>query len=39
LGKLLATCSGDDLAALRDTAILMVAFASGDRRRSEIARL
>lgn len=39
LGKLLATCSGDDLAALRDRAILMVAFASGGRRRSEIASL
>ncbi len=39
LGKLLATCSGEDLAALRDRAILMVAFASGGRRRSEIAGL
>nr|WP_181377237.1 site-specific integrase [Ochrobactrum sp. LM19]AJW29878.1 phage integrase family protein [Ochrobactrum sp. LM19] len=39
LGKLLATCSGEDLTALRDRAILMVAFASGGRRRSEIAGL
>jgi len=39
LDKLLATCSGEDLTALRDRAILMVAFASGGRRRSEIAGL
>ncbi|MBJ6719637.1 tyrosine-type recombinase/integrase [Bacillus sp. PR5] len=39
LGKLLATCSGEYLTALRDRAILMVAFASGGRRRSEIAGL
>jgi len=39
LGKLLATCSGGDLTALRDRAILMVAFASGGRRRSEVAGL
>lgn len=39
LGKLLATCSGGDLAALRDRAILMLAFASGGRRRSEVAGL
>lgn len=39
LGKMLATCSGGDLTALRDRAILMVAFASGGRRRSEIAGL
>jgi len=39
LGKLLATCSGEDLTALRDQAILMVAFASGGRRRSEVAGL
>jgi len=32
--KRLATCSGDDLPAIRDRAILMVAFASGGRRRS-----
>ncbi|NTF31811.1 tyrosine-type recombinase/integrase [Rhizobium skierniewicense] len=39
LAKLLATCAGDDLRDLRDRAILMVAFASGGRRRSEIAGL
>ena len=39
LGKLLATCSGTDLTAIRDRAILMVAFASGGRRRSEVAGL
>lgn len=39
LGKLLATCSGEDLTAMRDRAILMVAFASGGRRRSEVASL
>jgi integrase len=39
LGKLLATCSSGDLAALRDRAILMLAFASGGRRRSEVASL
>ena len=39
LAKLLATCSGDSLRDLRDRAILMVAFASGGRRRSEIAGL
>ncbi|PRA45269.1 integrase [Ochrobactrum sp. MYb68] len=39
LAKLLATCSGEDLTALRDRAILMVAFASGGRRRSEVAGL
>ncbi|KAB2684302.1 site-specific integrase [Brucella pseudogrignonensis] len=39
LGKLLATCSGGDLIALRDRAILMLAFASGGRRRSEVAGL
>ena len=39
LDKLLATCSGEDLTALRDRAILMVAFASGGRRRSEVAGL
>ncbi|QWK80732.1 site-specific integrase [Ochrobactrum sp. BTU1] len=39
LSKLLATCSGEDLTALRDRAILMVAFASGGRRRSEVAGL
>ncbi|MDQ0561189.1 integrase [Rhizobium mesoamericanum] len=39
LGKLLATCSGDSLRDVRDKAILMVAFASGGRRRSEVAGL
>ena len=39
LVKLLATCSTDSLRDLRDRAILMVAFASGGRRRSEIAGL
>ncbi len=39
LAKLLATCSTDSLRDVRDQAILMVAFASGGRRRSEIAGL
>jgi integrase len=39
LTKLLATCSTDSLRDVRDRAILMVAFASGGRRRSEIAGL
>ncbi|UWU17163.1 tyrosine-type recombinase/integrase (plasmid) [Rhizobium sullae] len=39
LAKLLATCGGDSLCDLRDRAILMVAFASGGRRRSELAGL
>ncbi len=39
LAKLLATCSTDNLRDVRDRAILMVAFASGGRRRSEIAGL
>jgi integrase len=39
LSKLLATCATDSLRDLRDRAILMVAFASGGRRRSEIAGL
>ncbi|WP_223565100.1 site-specific integrase [Agrobacterium tumefaciens] len=39
LAKLLATCSTDSLRDLRDRALLMVAFASGGRRRSEIAAL
>ncbi|NEJ80357.1 site-specific integrase [Rhizobium leguminosarum bv. viciae] len=39
LAKLLATCATDSLRDLRDRAILMVAFASGGRRRSEIAGL
>ncbi|MUO31001.1 site-specific integrase [Agrobacterium vitis] len=39
LAKLLATCASASLRDLRDRAILMVAFASGGRRRSEIAGL
>ncbi|MBY5474666.1 tyrosine-type recombinase/integrase [Rhizobium leguminosarum bv. viciae] len=39
LAKLLATCGGDSLRDLRDRAILMIAFASGGRRRSEVAGL
>ncbi|TWB45536.1 site-specific recombinase XerD [Rhizobium sp. ERR 922] len=39
LAKLLATCATDSLRDLRDRAILMVAFGSGGRRRSEIAGL
>ncbi len=37
LAKLLATCATESLRDLRDRAILMVAFSSGGRRRSEIA--
>lgn len=39
LAKLLTTCGTENLRDLRDRAILMVAFASGGRRRSEIAGL
>ena len=39
LQMLLATCASDGLRDIRDRAILMVAFASGGRRRSEIASL
>ncbi|MBW9080655.1 site-specific integrase [Rhizobium pusense] len=39
LQMLLATCASDSLRDIRDRAILMVAFASGGRRRSEIAGL
>ncbi|MBB1251714.1 tyrosine-type recombinase/integrase [Rhizobium sp. G21] len=39
LAKLLATCKTDSLRDLRDRALLMVAFASGGRRRSEVAGL
>ena len=39
LAMLLATCATESLRDLRDRAILMVAFASGGRRRSEIAGL
>jgi len=39
LAKMLATCATESLRDVRDRAILMVAFASGGRRRSEIAGL
>ena len=39
LAKLLATCGGERLADLRDRALLLTAFASGGRRRSEVADL
>ncbi len=39
LDQLIATCASDRLVDARDVAILMVAFASGGRRRSEVARL
>jgi integrase len=39
LDRLLATCSSDQLADTRDLAILLLTFASGGRRRSEVARL
>ncbi|MGO4569353.1 tyrosine-type recombinase/integrase [Rhizobium sp. 2YAF20] len=39
LAKLLATCSSDRLVDLRDRALLLLAFASGGRRRSEMAGL
>lgn len=39
LAQLVATCSTDRLVDCRDRAILLVAFASGGRRRSEIAGL
>jgi integrase len=39
LAKLLGTCRTNSLRDVRDRAILMVAFASGGRRRSEIAGL
>ncbi|MBR1040748.1 site-specific integrase [Bradyrhizobium viridifuturi] len=39
LDRLLQTCASDRLADTRDLAILLVAFASGGRRRSEVARL
>jgi integrase len=39
LARLLATCGSDSLRDVRDRAILMVGFASGGRRRSEIAGL
>ncbi|MDG4892703.1 tyrosine-type recombinase/integrase [Mesorhizobium sp. WSM4976] len=39
LGTLLRGCAGERLADVRDRALLMVAFASGGRRRSEISSL
>lgn len=39
LDRLVATCATDRLADTRDLAILLLAFASGGRRRSEVARL
>ncbi|NKJ40161.1 site-specific integrase [Rhizobium sp. SG570] len=39
LAKLLSTCAGDRLADVRDRALLLTAFASGGRRRSEVAGL
>ncbi|WP_064710129.1 site-specific integrase [Rhizobium bangladeshense] len=39
LAKLLTTCGDHNLRDLRDRAILMLAFASGGRRRSEVAGL
>ncbi|UOK73725.1 tyrosine-type recombinase/integrase [Ancylobacter polymorphus] len=39
LDRLAATCATDRLADTRDLAILLLAFASGGRRRSEVARL
>jgi integrase len=39
LGVLLNACAGERLADLRDRALLLAAFASGGRRRSEIAEL
>ncbi|SCB50362.1 site-specific integrase [Rhizobium multihospitium] len=39
LDRLLMTCSTDRLVDTRDIAILLLAFASGGRRRSEVARL
>lgn len=37
--KLVAACAGDRLVDIRDLAILLMAFASGGRRRSEVAGL
>jgi integrase len=39
LEKLIATCNTGSIVDLRDRAILLIAFASGGRRRSEIAQL
>jgi integrase len=39
LDRLIATCTSDRLADTRDRALLLLAFASGGRRRSEVAQL
>ncbi|ESZ03162.1 hypothetical protein X737_37855 [Mesorhizobium sp. L48C026A00] len=39
LGAVLKTCVGERLPDLRDRALLLVAFASGGRRRSEVSSL
>ena len=39
MSKLIATCAAGGVRDIRDRAILMVAFASGGRRRSEIVSL
>ena len=39
LGALLQACAGERLVDIRDRALLLVAFASGGRRRSEVASL
>jgi integrase len=39
LAQLLSVCAGDRLVDIRDRAILLTAFASGGRRRSELANL
>jgi len=39
LDQLVSTCATDRLADTRDLAVLLLAFASGGRRRSEVARL
>ena len=39
LAKLLQACAGDRLVDLRDQALLLTAFASGGRRRSEVAAM
>ncbi|MDE1996679.1 MAG: site-specific integrase [Rhizobiaceae bacterium] len=39
LAKLLAACAGDRLVDVRDRAVLLTAFASGGRRRSEVVNL
>ncbi|EJJ25510.1 hypothetical protein PMI11_06294 [Rhizobium sp. CF142] len=39
LAQLLVTCHGDGLVAMRDRALLLLAFASGGRRRCEVAGL